>query len=142
MNDCYSPHTGEHIPTDNPAPWMGRAGTPAPEYDPVGQSCTWDGSKWVVEDVVPEPAPVPDEVTPAQGLMALHALKGITEDDVLAAIDTTQDPALRYQAQIAYQKATRWQRVSVTMQTVAALLGLTEQDMDDLFSLAATFDNI
>ncbi len=141
-NDCYSPHTGEHVPTDNPADWMGRAGVPAPSYDPVGQGCFWRNNKWVVEDVVPEPAPVPDEVTPAQGLMALHALKGITEGDVLAAIDTIGDPALRYQAQIAYQKATRWQRASVTMQTVAALLSLTEQDMDDLFTLAATFDNI
>lgn len=141
INDCYSPHTGEHIHTDNPASWMGRAGTPAPNYDTQAQGCFWRGGAWVVEDVVPV-VEVPEEVTPAQGLMALHALKGITEDDVLAAIDTIEDPALRYQAQIAYQKATRWQRVSVTMQTVAALLGLTEQDMDDLFSLAATFDNI
>lgn len=141
-NDCYSPHTGEHIPTENPADWMGRAGVAAPNYDSIGQGCFWRQGQWVVEDVVPEPAPVPDEVTPAQGLMALHALKGITEDDVLAAIATIADEGLRYQALIAYQKATRWQRVSVTMQTVASLLGLTEQDMDDLFTLAATFDNI
>lgn len=142
MNDCYSPHTGEHIPTDNPAPWMGRAGTPAPEYDPVGQSCTWDGSKWVVADVAPDPGPVPDEVTPAQGLMALFALKGIVEDDVLAAIDGIADPATRYQAQVAYNKATRWQRTSATMQAVAALMALTEKDMDDLFRLGITFENI
>lgn len=38
MNDTYSPHTGEHIATDSPAPWMGRAGTSAPEYNPQTQA--------------------------------------------------------------------------------------------------------
>ncbi len=142
LNDCYSPHTGEHIDNATPADWMVRAGVIAPAYDNQTQGLFWRDGAWVVADVVPEPEPVPGEVSPAQGLMALHALKGITEDDVLAAIDTIEDPTLKYQAQIAYSKATSWQRVSVTMQTTAALLNLTEKDMDDLFTLAVTFDNI
>lgn len=141
INDCYSPHTGEHIATSDPAPWMGRAGKTAPTYDPATQGCFWRDNAWVVEDVVPV-VEVPEEVTPAQGLMALYVLKGITEDDVLAAIGTIPDATLRYQAQIAYGKATSWQRYSTTMQATAALLALTEQDMDDLFTLAVTFDNI
>lgn len=48
----------------------------------------------------------------------------------------------RWLVHIGYQKTTRWQRHSLTMQTVATLLGLTEADMDALFTLAATFDNI
>lgn len=90
----------------------------------------------------PEPEPVPQSVTPAQGLMALYVLKGITEDDVLAAINSIEDPTLRYQAQIAYKKATSWDRGSVTMQTVAQLLALTQEDMDQLFTLAATYTNM
>jgi len=55
MNDAYSPHTGEHIATDSPAPWMGRAGTSAPEYNPQTHGCFWRGGAWeIVEATEPE----------------------------------------------------------------------------------------
>ncbi|MBC2768563.1 hypothetical protein [Pusillimonas minor] len=139
MNDVYSPHTGEHIITDNPAPWMGRAGVDAPLYDPVAQGCFWRGDALEVVDVQDDPGPVPESATPAQGLMALYQLKGITEADIEAAIEGITDPAQRYTAQIAYRKTTLWQRHSQSMATIAALLGLTEQDLDDLFRLAPSF---
>lgn len=47
-NDCYSPDTGEHIHTDNPAEWMGRSGTPAPAYDRSKEGCFWRDGAWVV----------------------------------------------------------------------------------------------
>ena len=59
MNDAYSPHTGEHIKTDQPADWMGRAGVPAPEYDPQTHGCFWRGDAWVIE-AVPAPEPEPE----------------------------------------------------------------------------------
>lgn len=103
--------------------------------------------KWVngqiVEYVPPPSAPyVPQSVTPAQGLMALFVLKAITEDDILAAISTIEDATLHYQAQIAYKKATVWDRVSETMGVVAQLLALTETDKDELFTLGATYTNL
>lgn len=91
---------------------------------------------------VPAPVPVPQTVTPAQGLMALYALKGITEDDILAAIGTIEDATLRYQAQIAYKKATAWDRESESMAVVAQLLALTEADKDALFTLGATYTSL
>lgn len=93
-------------------------------------------------DPVEPPHVVPSQVTPAQGLMALFVLKDITEDDILAAIDGIEDATMRYQAQIAYKKATTWDRASITMQTLAGLLGLTEADLDELFTLAATYTNL
>ena len=48
MNDIYSPHTGEHIITDNPADWVGKAGVPSPEYDSKPQGCFWRGDHWEV----------------------------------------------------------------------------------------------
>ena len=48
MNDAYSPHTGEHIATDSPASWMGRAGTSAPEYSPQTHGCFWRGGAWEI----------------------------------------------------------------------------------------------
>lgn len=53
MNDAYSPHTGEHIATDSPASWMGRAGTSAPEYNPQTHGCFWRDGAW--ETVAAQP---------------------------------------------------------------------------------------
>lgn len=115
-----------------------------------GKLITIDGGFAVIDPPKPEePEPLPEpepgpptSVTPAQGLMALYALKGITEDDILAAIGTIEDATLRYQAQIAYKKATSWERESVTMQTLAGLLALTEPDLDELFTKAATYTSL
>lgn len=133
MNDAYSPHTGEHIATDSPAPWMGRAGVPAPEYDPQAYGCFWRGDAWELVAAQPAKPPVPQSCTPAQGLVALFAVKQITEDDLLAAIDRITDPVQQYTARIGLQRATIWERESQTMQNMAVLLGLTEQDLDELF---------
>ena len=74
--------------------------------------------------------------SPAQGLVALFAIKQITESDVKAAIDAIADPVLRYTAQIAFSRATEWRRDSISMQQLATLLGLTESDLDALFEFA------
>ncbi len=102
----------------------------------------YDGSGFS-RPVIPEPEPyIPQSVTPAQGLMALFMLKGITEDDILAAISTIEDATLRYQAQIAYKKATVWERVSVSWQAIADLMALSEAEQDELLTLAATYTNL
>lgn len=106
--------------------------------------------KWVrdgkLTDVAPAPVDppkiVPSQVTPAQGLMALFVLKSITEDDILAAIASIDDATMRYQAQIAYSKAMTWERASQSMQTLAGLMSLTESDLDELFTVAATYTNL
>ncbi len=53
MNDCYSPHTAEHIRTASPAAWMARAGTPAPDYDSQAASAFWRGDHWEIVDAQP-----------------------------------------------------------------------------------------
>lgn len=89
--------------------------------------------------IVPAPPPepiIPTSCTPAQGLIALFALKSITEQDILDAINLIPDPVQRYAAQIGYSRATSWERESPTMQSMAGLLGLSEQDLDDLYVYA------
>ena len=81
--------------------------------------------------------PVPASCTPAQGLIALYALKQITEQDILDAIAQIPDPAQRYTATIGYQRATTWERGSATMAAMAQLLGLTDEDLDALFAYAS-----
>jgi len=88
----------------------------------------------------PVPTVTPQECTPAQGLVALYALKSITEQDVHDAIASIADPAARYTAQIAFARATSWRRASDTMQQLAALLGLSDADLDALFGFAVTVE--
>lgn len=90
-------------------------------------------------DPAAEPAPVvvPRSCSPAQGLIALYALKGIEEDHVLAAIEAIPDAIQRYTVKIGYQRATTWERGSAAMQTMAQLLQLSEEDLDALFTYAA-----
>ena len=88
------------------------------------------------ELVLPAP-PIPTSCTPAQGLIALYALKQLSEQDILDAIAQITDPVQRYTATIGYQRATTWDRGSATMATMAQLLALTEADLNDLFAYAA-----
>ena len=83
-------------------------------------------------------APPPSTTcTPAQGLIALYAIKQLTEQNILDAIGQIPDPVQRYTATIGYQRATTWERSSATMQAMAQLLGLTEADLDGLFAYAS-----
>ena len=86
--------------------------------------------------VLPAPPP-PTTCTPAQGLVALYAIKQLTEQNILDAIGQIPDPVQRYTATIGYQRATTWERSSATMQAMAQLLGLTEPDLDGLFAYAS-----
>ena len=95
--------------------------------------------RWRVVETPEPPAPVEPVsryCTPAQGLIALYVLKQLTEQDILDAIAQITDPVQRYTATIGYQRATTWERGSATMQTMAQLLGLTDADLDELFTYA------
>ena len=93
--------------------------------------------------LLPDPEPavklpwIPDTCSPAQGLIALYALQSITEEDIATTIAAISDPVQRYKAQIGFNRATTWERTSATMQAMAALLGLSESDLDALFTYAA-----
>ena len=98
--------------------------------------------KWRLAEVQDEPAePTPATPTvcsPAQGLVALFAIKQITESDVNTTIAAITDPVLRYTSHVAFARATEWRRDSASIQQLAALLGLTESDLDALFAFAVT----
>ena len=80
----------------------------------------------------------PTVCSPAQGLVALYAIKQITESDVNATIAAITDPVARYTSQVAFARATEWRRDSASMQQLATLLELTESDLDALFAFAVT----
>lgn len=91
---------------------------------------------WVASYVPPEPEPpsVPQVVTRRQARRAL-ALGGLL-DLVQPAIDAIPDPTQRALAQIDWDDATDFRRDDATLLLLAAALGLTEGQLDDLFILA------
>ena len=135
MGNTYSPHTGEHIHTDDPAPWMLRATEPAPQYNPSTHSCFWRGGEWVLKEAHAEDLPVPDFCTGPQGQLALlelgkyHAAR--------AYIDGIQDPAQKLRAEIEWMRPT-WERANPFLQAIWAALGGTPEGLDDAFRLAVT----
>ena len=80
----------------------------------------------------PQPVMIPQIVSRFQARAALH-LAGLLDD--VEALMTAQDtPAL---AKLAWADAQEFKRTSPTVLTMAAALGLTEQQLDDLFTAAA-----
>lgn len=104
----------------------------------------WSGTQWELRDKpadAPEIETLPDgpptTCTPAQGYVALYALKSVTKQMLYEAVDQIPDPVQKYIAQIGLEHTSEWRRESATMRAVAQLLSLTEQDLDDLFAYAA-----
>jgi hypothetical protein len=88
----------------------------------------------------PPPAPpyVPQQVTRAQGKAALiqAGLWGDVEDYV----DGIEDPTEKALALVALNDTTHWQRTSPFLNAAAAALGLTDEQLDDLFRQAAKIE--
>ena len=114
------------------APTVAAQYVPAPDGVDVGW--LYDGVEFIAP--APLPAPAPTSCTPAQGLIALYAIKQLTEKNILDAIVQIPDPVQRYTATIGYQRAITWQRGSATITTMAQLLRLTEEDLDVMFVYA------
>jgi hypothetical protein len=83
----------------------------------------------------PEPPGPPTIVTRAQGKAAL--ITAGLWDDVLAYVDGITDPTQQALARVALDDTTEWRRDSPFLATAAAALGLTDQQLDDLFVAAA-----
>lgn len=127
-------------------PLPGRETNIAPPQETQTLKAYWLGEGWSLmpytppPEISPEPVTpvIPDSCSPAQGLVALFALKGVTESAVNAAISAITDPVLRYTTQIAFARATEWRRDSVSTQQLATLLELTDAELDELFVFAVT----
>ena len=81
------------------------------------------------------PVPVPQSVTMRQARLALHAAGLLSGVD--AAIASMQEPA-KTAALIEWEYASSVERNAGLVPEMAAALGMSEADIDDLFIAAAT----
>lgn len=84
----------------------------------------------VIDPFVPPPHVIPTSVSPYQARVALH------NAELLSAVEATISKA-PVPAQIAWEYATVFDRHSPFIEALAPLLGLTEQQIDELFVAAS-----
>lgn len=123
------------VPTERPSY---DASTQKVEAAPALDGDTWR-QQWTVVTLSESErrALIPSVVSRKQARMAL-VLSGIPLASVQAAIDAIEDDTQRALAQIAWEDATEFRRDDPFLAMLSGALGLTEAQLDDLFSLAAT----
>lgn len=99
-----------------------------------GEYAVWDGADWYVTTSPPPPPPkdVPQSVTKYQGKMAL--LQFGLYDQIDEYVRTSTDSALK----ISWNDTTNFERNNQFVASMAEVFELTNDQIDDLFILAAT----
>ena len=85
-----------------------------------------------IEPYIPPPTPVPTTVTRFQALAVLAA--GGYLDTVRTYINTLDPNNVQ---RLAWENAADWERTSPTLNALAAMLGLSDAQVDDLFIAAS-----
>ena len=91
----------------------------------------WDGSTFTTPPAI---IPVPQSVTRFQARGAL-LLAGLLDD-----VETAMAARTDEMAKLAWQYAQEFRRDSPTIAVMAAAIGITETQLDDLFMVAAGID--
>lgn len=89
----------------------------------------------ILQDPPPAQPYVPQQVTIAQGKASL-IMAGLWQD-VLDAVEAIEDPVEKALAEVGLNDATHWERSSPMLNMLATALGLSEEDLDDLFIQAS-----
>ncbi|MDO9131961.1 hypothetical protein [Hydrogenophaga sp.] len=89
----------------------------------------------IAAHLAPPPVGVPQTVTRFQALAALHLANKLTAVQAIMAAPET--PML---AKLAWDNALSFERTSPTLASLAAMLGMTDADLDALFTQAATIE--
>lgn len=87
---------------------------------------------------VPEPVAEVTEITPRQMRLAMLA-SGIDPDGIRAMLDQIPDASQRKQAIIEWEYALSIKRDHPMLEPLAAMCGISHEQLDGLFTLAATF---
>ena len=83
----------------------------------------------------PAPKPVPKTVSRAQGKAAL--ISANIWGNVLAFVESIEDPTQKALAEVALNDTTEWRRDSPFLAAAAAAIGIDDAELDDLFLTAS-----
>ena len=133
MTYYYSPHTGEHIATNDPVDWMDSTEIAPPAHDATQSAVFVDGA-WTIVSPQPPSKLVPSTLTMRQARLALLHAGLLSEVD--AAINSLSEP-YRSAAKIEWEYGGVVDRSSGLVPAMGVALGMTEAQIDDLFIEAA-----
>lgn len=102
-------------------------------YNGIGDIPDWLSKER--PDPEPQPEPIPHQVTRAQGKAALITA-GLWQQ-VLDYVDGITDPTEKALAEVALNDTTHWQRDSPFLNNAAIAIGLSSEQLDDLFKQAS-----
>lgn len=113
--------------------------TPPPEQDGYHAVMTWQGWTLIEGPTPPDPQPEIDlnnwrnmaSCTPFQGRIALVNADLMSQVDAIMA-----DPNTPQETKIAWEYAIEWRRMSPMIVSLGGALGLTAEQIDDLFKQA------
>ena len=93
--------------------------------------------EWLATGNTPEPYVIPPPAVPAT-VTRFQALATLAAGGWLDTVHVYIDALPRNNVQrLAFENATDWERISPTVNALAAMLGLTDAQVDDLFIAAA-----
>jgi len=106
----------------------------------------WTGYKWMelpyspplLDEPYLPPAPPPPVITRAQGKAAL--ITAGLWNDVLAYVAAIPDATQKALAEVALHDTQTWQRSSPFLAAAAQALGLSDEQLDELFATAALIE--
>ncbi len=100
---------------------------------PPSSAHRWVNGAWRIPE--PRPPAVPKSVTRAQGKAAL--IRAGKWNMVLAYVASIKSPTERALADVALNDTTEWLRTSPFLNAAANAIGLSQEQLDDLFREAA-----
>ena len=96
------------------------------------QYLAWLAEGNTPDPYVPPPPPIPTTVTRFQALAVLSQAGYL--DTIWTYIDSLPRSDI---TRLAFENATEWERISPTLATLATMLNLTSEQVDDLFIAAS-----
>jgi hypothetical protein len=119
--------------------------TVPPPSAPEGQIARWFGGSWLLvpvpEELVP-PSPTPKTLQQLREEMvcsAFQARAALLQFGKLAEVESAVALA-GPDVQLAWEYAIEWRRTSPTIMALAPIVGITEEQLDQLFAIAQTIE--
>jgi hypothetical protein len=84
----------------------------------------------------PQPEPVPQTVSRFQARAALHLAGKLTDAEAAVEAAAAENPLIA----LAWREAVEFKRTSPALNALAGAIGMTPEDVDNLFRLAATIE--